>query len=233
MELKAYWAAVRRHLWVVVGLPLVMLVVSLGLRALSGPAPQLYRATTSLLIDVSPLPAEPGMGFDPRESAAAAAEYLVDDFSQFVTRDAFAKLVSDQLADQGIDVPAGAISASESSETRHRIVTLWVTWPDADQAGAIARAAGEVAQTGIDRYFARSGVVSVIEAPRVEPVAPPLRRQLDLPLRVVLGALAGLGLAFLLDYLDDTVRTAAEAEALLDAPVMGEIPAGGRGTRGK
>ncbi|RME48804.1 MAG: hypothetical protein D6791_02435 [Chloroflexi bacterium] len=228
MELKAYWAIIRRHLWVVVGLPLVVLVVSLGLTALRGPAPQLYRATTALLIDVPPLPAEPGMGFDPRESAAAAAEYLVDDFSQFVTRDAFARLVSERLASQGIQVPAGAISASESSETRHRIVTLWVTWPDAEQAGAIARAAGDVAQTGIDRYFARSGVVSVIGEPRVEPVAPPLRRQLDLPLRVVLGILAGVGLAFLLDYLDDTVRTAEEAEALLGVPVMGEIPAARR-----
>jgi capsular polysaccharide biosynthesis protein len=232
MELKAYWAVIRRHLPVAVGLPLVVLVVSLGLRVLSGPAPQLYRATTSLLIDVPPLPAEPGMGFDPRESAAKAAEYLVDDFSQFVRRDAFAKLVSERLADQGIEVPAGAISASESSETRHRVVTLWVTWPDADQAGAIARAAGDAAQTGIDRYFARSGVVSVIGEPRVEPVAQPLRRQLDLPLRVVLGVLAGLGLAFLLDYLDDSVRTPAEAEALLGAPVMGEIPARRRGTRG-
>ncbi|MFQ5855796.1 MAG: YveK family protein [Anaerolineae bacterium] len=225
MELRAYWAVVRRHLWVVAGLPLVMLLVSLGLRMLGGPAPRLYRATTSLLIDVPPLPAKPGMGFDPRESAAQAAEFLVDDFSQFVTKDAFAELISERLADHGIDVPAGAVSASESSETRHRIVTLWVTWPDAEQAGAIARAAGEVAQAGIDRYFARSGVVSVLGEPRVQPVAPPLREQLDLPLRVALGVLAGLGLAFLLDYLDDTVRTADEAEALLGAPVMGEIPA--------
>lgn len=224
MELKAYWGIIRRHLWVVVGLPLVVLGLSLGGRLLSGPTPQLYRATTSLLVDVPPLPAEPGMGFDPRESAAQAAEYLVDDFSQFVTQDAFARLISERLAEQGIDVPAGAISASESSETRHRIVTLWVTWPDAAQAEAIVRAAGDVAQTGIDRYFARSGVVSVISTPRVVPVAPPLREQLDLPLRVLLGVMAGLGLAFLLDYLDDTVRTADEAEMLLGAPVMGEIP---------
>lgn len=225
MELKAYWAVVRRHLWIVIGLPLIVLVISLGLEALSGPAPQLYRATTKLLIDVQPLPAEPGLGFDPRESAAEAAEFLVDDFSQFVTSDAFAALVSGRLAEQGADVPAGAISASESSETRHRIVTLWVTWPDAEQAGAIAQAAGDVAQTAIDRYFARSGVVSVIGEPHVVPIAPPLREQLDLPLRVILSVLAGLGLAFFLDYVDDSVRSAEEAEALLEAPVMGEIPA--------
>ncbi len=225
MELKAYWSVIRRHLWTVVGLPAVVLVVSLGLELLSGPAPQLYRATTDLLIDVPPLPAEPGMGFDPRESAAEAAEYLVDDFSQFVTKDAFTELVSQRLREQGVDVPAGAISASESSETRHRIVTLSITWPDAEQAGAIARAAGDVAQTGIDRYFARSGVVSVLSEPRVVPVAPPLREQLDLPLRVILGVMAGLGLAFLFDYLDDSVRSVDEAEMLLNVPVMGEIPA--------
>lgn len=229
MELRAYWIVIRRHVWVAAGLPLVVLVASFGLRMLNGPAPQLYRATTNLLIDVPPLPAEPGMGFDPRKSAAEAAEFLVDDFSQFVTKDAFVNLISQRLADQGIQVPAGAISASESSETRHRMVTLWVTWPDAEQAGAIARAAGDVAQVGIDRYFARSGVVSVLGEPRVEPVAPPLREQLDLPLRVILGVVAGLGLAFLLDYLDDTVRTAEEAEALLGAPVMGEIPARKKG----
>lgn len=224
MELKAYWAVIRRHLWLVVGLPLVVLAVSLGLRVFRGPSPRLYRATTSLLIDVQPLPAEPGMGFDPRESAAEAAEYLVDDFSQFVTHGAFAELVSQRLAEQGIDVPAGAISASGSSEKRHRIVRLWVTWPDAEEAGAIVRAAGEVAQIGIDRYFARSGVVRVVGEPRVMPMAPPLHEQLDLPLRIVLGVLAGLGLAFLFDYLDDSVRSAEEAEALLGAPVMGEIP---------
>ncbi len=226
MELKAYARIVRRYVWLVLGLPLVVLIISLGLQSLRGPQPQLYRATTSLLIDVPPLPAEPGMGFDPRESAAEAAEFLVDDFSQFVTKEAFARLVSQALADQGIHIPPGAISAAESSERRHRVVTLWVTWPNAAEAEAIARAAGEVAQQGIDEYFARSGVVSVLQEPAVVPVAPPLRQQLDLPLRVLLALLVGLGLAFLLDYLDDSVRTAEEAEALLGTPVLGEIPAG-------
>ena len=227
MELKVYGGVIRRRLWVVFGVPFVVLVLSLGLEMSRGPAPQLYRATTRLLVDVPPLPAEAGMGFDPRHSAAQAADYLVDDFSQFVTTDAFAVLVSERLAEQGISVSAGAISASESAQTRHRIMTLWLTWPDAEQAKAIVAAAGDVAQTGIDRYFARAGVVSVIGLPQVAPVAAPVRQQLDLPLRLFLGVMAGLGLAFLLDYLDDSVRTALEAEMLLGVPVVGEIPGTG------
>ncbi len=38
------------------------------------------------------------------------------------------------------------------------------------------------------------------------------------------GTLLGLGLAFLVDYLDDTVETREEAERLIDAPILGEIP---------
>ncbi len=225
MELRAYGRIVRRYWGLVLGLPLLVLGISLVMRGLHGRQPPLYRASIVLLIDVPPLPAEPGLGFDPRESAAQAAEYLVDDFSQFVTKEAFARLVSQHLAEQGIQVPPGAISASESSERRHRVVTLWVTWPDPQEAAAIARAAGEVAQRGIDEYFARSGVVTVLQAPVVTPAAPPLRQRLELPLRVLLALLVGLGAAFLLDYLDDSVRTAEEAEALLNAPVLGEIPA--------
>ena len=226
MELKLYGRIVRRYLWLVVGLPAAALAISLILRLVQGAPPPLYRASIALLIDVPPLPAEPGMGFDPRESAAEAAEFLVDDFSQFVTKEAFTQLVSQRLAEQGIHVPAGAISASESSERRHRVVTLWVTWPNPREAEAIARAAGEMAQVGIDRYFARSGVATVIQDPVVVPVAPPLRQRLELPLRVLLALLVGLGLAFFLDYLDDSVRTPEEAEVLLDTPVLGEIPAG-------
>jgi capsular polysaccharide biosynthesis protein len=223
MELKAYAGVIRRHLWLVVGLPLLVLLVTLAVSA-GVQRPQLYRATTTLLVDVQPLPAEPGMGFDPRESAAAAAEYLVDDFSTFAMSEAFARLVAAQLATQGIDVPPGAISGSESSETRHRTLILAVTWPDAAQARAIIAAAGEVAQAGIDQYFARGGVVSVLNGPTVVPIAPPLTEQIELPVRVLLALLVGLGLAFLLDYLDDSVRTVEEAEALLAVPVIGEIP---------
>lgn len=224
MELKEYVGIVRRYLWLVGGLPLTVLLVTLAVSVVGEQQPQFYRATTTLLVDVPPLPAEPDMGFDPRESAAAAAEYLVDDFSTFVTSEAFARLVTAQLAAQGTNVPPGAISGSGSSETRHRTLILAVTWPDAAEARAIIAAAGEVAQLGIDQYFARSGVVSVLSGPTVVPVAPPLAEQIELPVRVLLALLVGLGLAFLLDYLDDSVRTVEEAEALLAAPVVGEIP---------
>jgi capsular polysaccharide biosynthesis protein len=46
----------------------------------------------------------------------------------------------------------------------------------------------------------------------------------EIGLRALIGLLIGIGLAFLIDYLDPSVRTREEAERLLSLPVVGEIP---------
>jgi capsular exopolysaccharide synthesis family protein len=69
-----------------------------------------------------------------------------------------------------------------------------------------------------------SGGLEVIldEDPPSSPVHPrPARNGV---LAFFLGAILGLGLAFLVDYLDDTVETREEAQRLYEVPVLGEIP---------
>jgi non-specific protein-tyrosine kinase len=69
-----------------------------------------------------------------------------------------------------------------------------------------------------------SGGLEVIvdEDPPTSPVNPrPVRNGV---LAFFLGAILGLGLAFLVDYLDDTIETREEAQRLYDVPVLGEIP---------
>ena len=55
-------------------------------------------------------------------------------------------------------------------------------------------------------------------------IGPGLRDRLDLPLRLGLKLLVGLGLVFLLEYLDENVHERADLEAL-GIRVVGEIPA--------
>jgi capsular polysaccharide biosynthesis protein len=225
MELRRYWRIICRRLWIVILLLLIVLGASLTLRR---PAPPLYQATMRMLVDVPPLPMEEGMAFDPRYYAALATEYLVDDFSGFVTSQVVAEDISARLAAQGMTVPPGALQGSMSSEKIHRLVTLRVTWGDPDQALAIAQAAVEALREESPKYFTRlqagTPQISVIDKPSVVPVGPGLRARLDLPLRLGLALLTGLGLAFLLDYLDDSLRDAEDVRAL-GLAVVGEIPA--------
>ena len=54
----------------------------------------------------------------------------------------------------------------------------------------------------------------------------PIRPQplLNLALAGVLGLMLGLGLVFLIEYLDNTVKTSESIEKRLELPVLGVIP---------
>jgi succinoglycan biosynthesis transport protein ExoP len=70
-----------------------------------------------------------------------------------------------------------------------------------------------------------SGNVSTIEEARVprEPVGPQRVRNIIMALLVSLGV--GVGLAFLLDYLDDTLKTVEDVDRYLHLPTLALIPA--------
>ncbi len=109
---------------------------------------------------------------------------------------------------------------------------MHITWGDPGQLQKIAQAAAETLQQDGSQYFSQLGedtaLIHLIDPPVVTAVPVGLRQRLDLPIRLALALLAGLFLAFLVDYLDDTVRDANELDAL-GLAVLGTIPsAGGR-----
>lgn len=53
------------------------------------------------------------------------------------------------------------------------------------------------------------------------PVSP--RPKLNIAIAIVLGGMVGIGLAFLLEYMDNTVRTEDDVEKKLGLPVFGSI----------
>ncbi|PWH20823.1 MAG: hypothetical protein DDG58_00635 [Ardenticatenia bacterium] len=224
MELRQYAAIIRKRFWLPLGLSAVVLLISLVLRQ---PGIPQFAASARVLVDVPPLQQVEGMGFDPRLTAPQATEYLVDDFSAFVTGDVVARMISERLAAQGVAVPPGIIQSSTSSQQVHRVVEIQVTWSDPDQARAILQAAIEVLQQESPAYFGRLGtlqpVVRLFDGPRVAPLPPSLTQRLDLPVRLLLAVLVGVALCFLLDYLDDSVRNKSELEAM-GISVLAEVP---------
>lgn len=227
MELREYWEIVRRRWWLPVALTALVAVLSaLQLRPWVTPPPT-YSASMRLLLGVLPATDAPLTAYDPRYYAWLTSEYLVDDFTEVVRSRLFADAVSARLADQAIALPPGVIQGSAVAGKQHRIITLSFTWGDAAQLEAIANAAAAELVENAPVYFQQLGTagagVTVIDGPAVGAVGPGLRDQLEWPLRVGLGLLVGLGLAFLFDYLDTSVRDRRMVEAL-GLRVIGEIP---------
>jgi capsular polysaccharide biosynthesis protein len=217
MELRQYWRIVWRRWWLVAGL--VLLVLAISLITYEQPAP-VYQVTMRFAVGVEgeePVDAVSGQG---RSDAWLASEYLADDLSEVLKGGDFAARIGQRV---GFDVPAGAIFASRE----HRIMTVTVTWSERGQTQAIAEAVGAAVENGGADYFPQLAGVDaravLIDGPSISLVGRSLRDKLDLPLRLLLALVAGVGLAFLWDYLDDTIRDRTDLDSM-GVPVLGEIP---------
>jgi len=224
MELRQYWRIVYKRLWIIIALVAIVLICSLVFRPGN---PALYQ--TSMRFTVGLVPESRGgdyYAYD-RYYTWMSSEYLVDELTEIVGSEAFARAVSEELADEGLDLPAGVLRGSLGADRKHRILTLHITWGDQAQLGEIANAADRVLRKRSADFLSQLGTtnadIRLIDPPMVLPAARSLKDKLDLPIRLFLALVAGVALTFLLDYLDDTVRDRAEVEAM-GLAVLGEVP---------
>jgi capsular polysaccharide biosynthesis protein len=191
------------------------------------PSSPSYSASLRLLVGVLPAAEADTTSYDPHYYAWQTSEYLVDDFTEVVRSDLFARQVSRRLAEQGLTIPAGLIQGSSATGSLHRILSLSLTWPARTELEAITAAAVTELRENTAFYFRQLGtenaIVTILDEPTITLVGPSLRQRLELPLRIVLAFLAGILLVFLLAYFDTSIHNRQELEAL-GLPVLGEIP---------
>ncbi len=226
MELRAYFDILRRRGWIPLLLAGLTLALTLAVQRPWQPRPPAYALGLSFSVGVQPRDPAGAYDYDGYYTALAS-EYLIDDFAEIVKGSEFAAAVSARLADQGIVVPPGVIQGSTQTGSLHRILQVTVYSGDAEQARAIAAAVTATltadAHLFMPRLLAGQGAVYLIHRGEAAALGPSLRQRLDLPLRVLLALLAGLAIAFLLEYLDDSLRTRDQVQAL-GLSVLGEIP---------
>jgi capsular polysaccharide biosynthesis protein len=223
MELRAYGAVLRRR-WRLIALITLATFVAATALALRGPGS--HTATMRLAISVIP---DPRIGdFFKYDSYYSwlGSEYLADDLSEVLKSEAFAQDVSAEL---GFSVEPTAISDLTRTKKTHRLLDVSVMAADRETALMIAEGFERVLNTKLGEYFAflqvNNGYVRIINRPKVTRTNSLPLMAAEIGLRTAVGLFAALGLAFLLDYLDDRLRDRRQVETLLGAPVLGEIPA--------
>ena len=223
MELKAYGSVVRRR-WRLVALITLLTLAAATALALRGPSA--YQATMKLAISVVP---DPRVGdFFKYDSYYAwlSSEYLADDLSEVIRSEAFAQDVSDVM---NYEVDASAIANTTRAKKTHRLLDITVSSASPIEAQRTAEAIETVLNTRLPEYLAflqaNNGYVRIINRPRVARTNSLPLAGAEILLRTVAGALVGVGLAFLLEYLDDRLRDRRQVESFLGAPVLAEIPA--------
>ena len=146
-------------------------------------------------------------------------------------------------ADLGNIQNPGAIGQALSASRVHSLVTINATWITPAGAWAIANAVGEVSAAKMGNYLpyvitsnvthstTGSSVLPTVEArvigsaANASVVSGSSSSKVTLYILLVLLALViGIALAFLLDYLDDRIRSKDEVSHLLGLPIYAEVP---------
>lgn len=223
MELRRYWNVVSSRWWLVV-LPVVAAVVLGGIWTIRQASS--FTASTRLVVSHVPAPVSQFYyGFDEYYNWQSS-EYIIDDYTQILKSKAFAGDVIKRLSIN--PKPSdGQIAGALSVSRQNRVLTIGVSWPDATQAKDIANAAADTLVENRTKYYGRPGTedvaVNVIDYADGA-AGNSSRRIFNLGLALVLGLVVGVVLAFITHYLDDSVKNADDAAAILGVPVLGEIP---------
>ncbi len=155
------------------------------------------------------------------------SEYIVNGLTDWVKGNQFAAAVHAELLEAGVEVPAGAIQGGLAVDNARSMLTLSLVHGDPAVLEEMMNAAITVLQeqntVALPQLGDEPAVLVQLDEPVVQPLPGSIRSQLELPLRLGLALAAGVALAFVVEYLDPTVRDREEVEAL-GLPVMGEIP---------
>jgi len=235
MELREYWNIVRRRWWLPAAIALVALLASAGV-ALRGATA--YRTDMRIAISTIPTPNPNSvLYYDPIYYSNLDSEYLADDMSELLTSHAFAEEVMRELATNSTPFtvdPVTVVNATRTKKT-HRFIDVTLTTSTSEEgemiADSISRILADPAHLAIylKALTAYNTQMVVVTRPLTHRASTPLGLASDIALRTVMGLLVGIGLTFLIDYVDPSLRTREEAESVLRMPVLGEIPRTRRG----
>jgi capsular polysaccharide biosynthesis protein len=227
LELREYWAILARR-W-----PLIAVVTALTLAASVGMVwfgPATYTSELRMAVSIKPEPAPPpGLkdyySYD-EYYTWLTSEYLVDDLGEVIKSDAFLKEVGQRLG--GMTIGKETVNRNLSIKKTHRILTIDVTTGNPHTSYLIANAIKATLDEHAKEYFAQldsdRAQITQLDDPQAQRDMGTLRRLVEIGLRTTVGFMAAVALAFLLHYLDPTVRSAGEAERLLGLPVLAELP---------
>jgi capsular polysaccharide biosynthesis protein len=220
IELRQYWDVLQKRWITVVAIPLIAALTS-GVISFFIIKP-VYQASTTLIV-----------GKKAAESGQAATQML--DNSVLLANQQLAKTYAtiaqsrtvEQNVIKDLNLPLtverldSMISINQVKTTE--ILEIQVTDTNSELVASIADTmAQEFSKAVIE--IKKVDSVSIVDTAVIpdKPIKP--NKILNVVIAFVVGLMASVGLVFLLEYMDNTVKTSSDVEKLLGIPVLGLIP---------
>lgn len=221
MEIQRYWSVVRKRLWLI-ALITIVCCTAVGYYTSHQVRPT-YQAAAKLMVYQSEPPGNTTSA--PDSSAINSNILLIKTFKQLIMTPRILDKVAASYPD--LHTSAGELAAKVgiTSVSETQIMTVIATDGSYARAAKMANAVSKVFQSEI-RTLMNLDNVSVLNwadpEARHAPVSPnPAKNVLIV---FVLSLMVGIALAFLLDHMDDSVKTEQEVRAKLGLALLADVP---------
>ncbi|MDR6121153.1 capsular polysaccharide biosynthesis protein [Bacillus sp. SLBN-46] len=216
ISLKELLQTLRKRLSLIVSITFIAVLIS-GVISYFFLTP-IYQASTQLLVNQS-------------KNEQTAYQYnevqtnlqLINTYNVIIKSPAILELV---IKDLDLDMSVGELTQkiTVQNETNSQVVNLSVQDTSAATAAKIANKTAEVFQEEIVKIMNVDNVSILAKAEVIDHISPIKPKPLlNVAIALVVGLMVGVGIAFLLEYFDTTVKDEQEIEKLLGLPVLGVI----------
>lgn len=216
MTLEDIFKALKKRWLLIVSVTLMFLIGGSVFVLFFGPVPQ-YQSSTTVLVDYRASETEALTQNDINLS-----QKLVQTYTEIIKS---LTILNPVIEEMDLSLTPNEllkkISVSQVNETE--IIKISVTDEDPILARDIANTLAEIFSEEISHIMKVDSTSVLDEA--VLPTTPLAQNKVTkIAIAGILGMMVSVGLVFLFEYLDRSIKTADETEALLGVPVLGVIP---------
>ena len=217
ISLEEYLIIIKERLWLIISITVLAVAIA-GIFSFLVIKPT-YQASTSIIVG------------KPQTTGKEITQYndvmmyqnLVKTYSQIAKSTLVAQGVYDKL--QG-KVPLDEIESAitVSTQTGTQILIISGKGKSPEEAYNITSAASEAFMDSAKKVFPTGGDIQAMDKAVLpkSPVSP--NKKLNIAIAFFLGLMVSIGIVFLLEYLDSTIKTENDVEKYLQLPILGTIP---------
>lgn len=216
ISLRELFYTFRKRIWLIISLTVIATLLS-GIYSFYFATP-IYSSSTQLLVNQE-------KSEQPMYNVGEIQTnlQLINTYNVIIKSPAILDLVAKEL-DMGETGDALNPKITVGSEKDSQVLNITVQDPDPAVATDIANTIAKVFQNEIVKIMNVDNV-SILAKAKTKENPSPIKPQpvLNIAIALVVGLMAGVGLAFLLEYLDNTIKNEMDVEKVLGLPVLGAI----------
>jgi capsular polysaccharide biosynthesis protein len=221
LDLRDYFRIVRKRMWLIT-IIVVVAVAAAGVYSLYIKDP-VYEASTKIIVNRTQAQAEASQ-IDLNQINTNIQ--MINTYKEIIKTPAILDLVSESYPQFGLTPEELGKKINVSSVNNTLVMTLVVRDTSYERAAEIANAVSIIFKQEIPSIFNVENV-SILNEAKVNPIPAPSPVEPNVVMNVaiafVVALMLGLGLSFLMEYMDDTLKSEQDIEQVLGLPTLAMI----------